>query len=157
MRALQVAVVAALLLLSTCPPDVDTTFVTDNDEIAATPSRLSELVTLLRVVVGQLGQKRFGTLRSRTIGTSRHLFLEDVCAAPDLAAGALMDFLRSNPLRERETPDVQVASLDPRTRILVPWLLDAPGRLTRLLAIVDPVPPPELFRVRLLSLKLPPS
>ena len=152
LRALHVAVVAAILIASTSPADADFKFVTDDDEMVANPIRLHQFRTLLNVVVGQVSPKRFGSLAIRTTGIpTRNLFAEDLCALPDLVAGALMDFLRSRGATASRHP-LRLASsaLDRRARVLIDWMLTEANGPTRLAAIIDAADPPNAFRVHLL-------
>lgn len=151
-KALDVAVVAAVLVTSTSPPDADFMFITDDDDVAANPRRLEEFVTLLNLAVGLLTPRRFGTITFRTTGMpTKNLFVEDLCALPDLAAGALMDFLRSTgPTGSQDPLEVASSALDERAQVLIDWIVTEGNGPTRLAAIVDRAAPPNAARVRLL-------
>jgi shikimate kinase len=141
-RALDVALIAATLLVSVCAPGSSHHVMIDEDEIAANPKRLSELMSLFRRVVGHLSAKRFNNLEHMTTNMfGRQHFIEDICAVPDLAADALMDLLRS----ADEDRLVDSSRLNDRLKVLVPWLLADDGRLTRIAVVVE-----RGWRVRIL-------
>jgi hypothetical protein len=150
-KALEVAMVVSVLVMSASPSDADLMLVTDNDAMAAHPQRLEEFVTQINVLLGQLTPKRFGTVTFRTTSIpADNLFVEDLCALPDLAAGALMDFLRSPTARSQEPLQATSSALDERTQVLLDWMLREGSGLTRLAAIVDRSDQPHAGRVRLL-------
>lgn len=152
MRALHIAVVGALAVASVCAAGSDLVLVLDEDAVAANKKRLDEFVTLLRRSVADLAARQYGTITYRTTAIpDQNLFVEDICAIPDLAAGAVTDLLRhcSAP---RWSEDLSVASdqLNERSRVLLDWFLgEAPG-LTRLAAVVDPADQPNIGVARLL-------
>ncbi|HWP84138.1 MAG TPA: hypothetical protein VNN17_03035 [Terriglobia bacterium] len=146
---LYVTVVAATLIQSTCSADADFVFFTDEDELVSPRERLEQFVTLLRVVVRDIGPNQYGTITYGTAGmTGNNLFVEDMCAVPDLVAGALTDYLRS--AGGEATLEVPSTALDPRARVVIDWMLTKAGGLTRLAAVDDAAPAPQIGRVRLL-------
>lgn len=125
-RLLRVVHLLSLLVAGLSHPQQNLVWITDQDEIAANPERLQQLVTAFANVASHylghsLGHLRVGTTESDT-GTRD---LEDLVAIADLAAGAAADSLgRYRGVRGWPAP----------TGIVVPAAGGTPGKATMIMS-----------------------
>ena len=123
----------------------DVMFILDEDEVAANVPQLTRLSEIFgRAVANQhgpmMGHLRCGTTKS----DDGSLALEDLAALPDLAAGAVAEFLCAfategagplSPLIQRLPSRVSW-----KTRLIMPWALSSGESLARLICLIDGVP-----------------
>lgn len=144
-KFMRVTHVLGLLLAGLSAPGQDVLWVTDEDSIAANPTRVRHLCDALAFASSHcLGH----SLRHLRVATSKQdsgdLSLEDLLAIPDLAAGALssaMDSMlgtRGAPPNGFWLPPVQDVS--GKTRKVLDWFSDNTQRLRRFVIVVDETP-----------------
>lgn len=112
-------------------------WVTDNDSIAANKERLTQLTELFAMTVSQYLNYSLGHMRVATTNSDDGTrSIEDLCAIPDLVAGAYSDQLKSIGDIYYKTPDDAFWIYSPqypkKTRDLTWWLATSNKKLCKL-------------------------
>ena len=124
-------------------PGQNVVWISDEDEIAPNPERVSQVTELFRTVSSHylkfnMGSFRFGTT-ALDDGTRS---LEDLLSIPDLVAGALSDsFTTMN--RGLQLPDSELClfapqNIPPKTRYVMDWFSDNLQPLRRVVYVLQP-------------------
>jgi hypothetical protein len=150
-RLMWVIYLGAFLVSGLSAPGQDVMFIIDEDEVAANVPQLTKLTELFgRAISNQegpmMGHLRCGTTKS----DDGSLGLEDLAALPDLVAGATAEFLAAlaieglGPL----SPLIQLlpSGVSWKTRIIMPWMLNAGVSLERFVCLIDGVPDSSKWR-----------
>ncbi|MBY0566017.1 MAG: hypothetical protein K2P70_01800 [Hyphomonadaceae bacterium] len=133
----------ALVIARVSAPGQDLMWITDQDEIASNDAQLTEMTTLFANIWGNITDHSLGHLRC---GTTRSddgsLVLEDLCAIPDLAAGASCELLsvmareQLFPVKGLVTP-LRPSGFSPKTIVISNWLADRTRPLKRIIVVLD--------------------
>lgn len=147
----------ALLFAGLSAPGQNLLWFTDEDDIAANADRVTDATLMIaHVTSGYLphtcGHIRFGT----TACDNGDLFLEDITAIPDLAAGALSELPQIHPRRHISQISMPLrGSVSRKALAIIGWLaLGANPTLHKLTLAVDQGDTREKARVRALDLRL---
>ncbi len=144
-KLLRVVHLLSLLIAGFSGPGQDLFWATDEDSIAANPTRVRNLIAaLVRVSSHYLPHG----LRHLRVATSKQdrgdLSLEDLLAIPDIAAGALSAALTSMlgnggaPFRGLWLPPSE--SISRKAQLAMNWFSDNTQALRRLVVVIDEVP-----------------
>lgn len=146
-----------LLFAGLSAPGQNLLWFTDEDDIAANAERVTDATSLLaQVTSGYLphtcGHLRFGT----TACDKGDLFLEDIVAIPDLAAGALSELPQVHPKRRISQISMPLrGSVSRKALAIIGWVaLGANPTLHKLILAVDQGDSKVKARVRVLDLRL---
>lgn len=159
-RVMWIVYLGAFLVSGLSAAGQDILFIIDEDEVAANVTQLTKLTELFgRAVSNQqgpmMGHLRVGTTRS----DDGSYGLEDLAALPDIAAGAMAEFicaLATNGLGPLSPLVQQMPScVSWKTHAIMAWLSNNGNSLSRLMCLIDGVPGsrkwratlPEWFRV----------
>lgn len=146
LKLLTACSVVGVLLGGLSYPGQDISWLSDEDDIAATPERLRDVCDVFARVSSQylrhnLGHFRFGTSKSDD-GTK---MLEDLLAIPDIVAGSVADIFTNYVRAGLEPAQLIVTPLADSTAWkasgMVPWLADNTTRLKRLIVSLEPTGP----------------
>ena len=126
----------SLLLGGLSAPTQSVLWLTDEDDLAANDSRIIEGTRALVNIASNylphtLSHLRYGTTKSDPGDRS----IEDLCALPDLAAGALNEIVVSAPISEILTPAPQ--SLSTKSRNIAGWLSESFHTLKKITFVID--------------------
>jgi hypothetical protein len=141
-RLMWVIYLGAFLVSGLSAPGQDVMFIIDEDDVAANVPQLTKLTELFGRAVGNQEGPMMGHLRCGTTKSDDgSLALEDFTALPDLAAGATAEFLAAL-ATDGLRPLSQLIQLLPsgvswKTRIIMPWALNAGASLERLVCMID--------------------
>ena len=112
-------------------------WVTDNDSIAANKERLTQLTELFAATASQYLNHSLGHLRVATTNSDDGTrSIEDLCAIPDLVAGAYSDQLKTVGDIYHQTPDdifwIYTPQYQKKTKDLTWWLATSNKKLCKL-------------------------
>ncbi|MDE3117746.1 MAG: hypothetical protein KGL03_01910 [Nitrospirota bacterium] len=147
----------SLLVAGFSAPDQDLLWATDEDSIAANPTRLRHLVDVLACVSSQLLPHGLRHLRVATARQDKgDMSLEDLLAIPDMVSGALSEALASM-LGVRGVPPrgfflPPPTSISMKARRVMDWYSDNTQVLRRLIVLVDEAPGTRGLRATRLQL-----
>lgn len=142
-RLLRIVHLISLFIAGLSRPGQDVLWFTDEDEIAANPSRVRELTEAFGRVSGHYLPHDMGHLRCGTTACDDGtLQIEDLASVPDLVAGALAEVFTAY-RRDRTMPVGPIIvrpphSVSPKARRIAAWLSDSAQPMRRLVYAIKP-------------------
>jgi hypothetical protein len=163
-RLIRATYIVGLLVSGLSAPRQNVLWVTDEDDIAANPRRLRQLVQATCNVTSHLAPHDLGTLRIATAASDKwRLGSRDLLAIPDLIAGALVEVFSTPSAGGITTSNVvAVPALEHtsvRSRRIATWLASASGSLKHLYLALDssPIVGEVIRRLQLQAIHLEPA
>jgi hypothetical protein len=144
-RMMRIVHLIAFFVAGVSSPGQNVIWITDEDEIAANVTRLTQLTHAFGVVISHLLQHGMGHLRVGTTGTTDagDLQMEDFAALPDVIGGAVTEVMRAYAAAGIQlSPDIIApapAGLTPKAQHLLDLLFDNAARLRKVVFTVGPV------------------
>lgn len=157
-KVMRVVHFLSFFLAGLSKPRQNVVWISDQDEIAPNPARLSDLTTVFSTVAGSylgydLGHMRVGTTESDSVDRQ----IEDLAAIPDLAAGALTHAFGEYQLRGGIARSGLVLpppdSLQPKAREIMNWHSDERMILRPLVVMIERADEAGHVIVRLVQLE----